>query len=101
MYVSMNLLESAVDDGNESEDESEDGEGNDDDDDDDDDDEHAKKNCSDFKISKKFFFTLTPRICLVFDRRAHCEANLAEICTFLTKVLAGQSGRPTNLSFCR
>ena len=39
----------------------------DNDDDDDDDDEHAKKNCSDFKIKKKFFFTLTPRICLVFD----------------------------------
>ena len=34
--------------------------------DDDDDDEHAKKNCSDFKIKKKNF-TLTPRICLVFD----------------------------------
>ena len=36
-------------------------------DDDDDDDEHAKRNCSDFKIKKKNFFTLTPRICLVFD----------------------------------
>ena len=40
---------------------------NNDDDNNGDDNEHAKKNCSDFKIKKKFFFTLTPRICLVFD----------------------------------
>ena len=54
-------------------------------------------------ISKFFknIFLLAPRICLVFDKGAHFEANLAEICIFLTKVLANLAGKPLILSLVK
>ena len=54
-------------------------------------DSNEYENCSDFKIFKKHFLSLAPKICLVFDKGAHCEEFCGNLHIFI-KVLANLAG---------